>query len=76
MLILKRATWIEILKSQFVLDIDTLISNVLLGLKNMKFGDVPLTKTFHFNVIKNMDALFSWYMIKKLQSFVLVTYNL
>jgi hypothetical protein len=32
---------------------------MLLGLKNIKFGDVPLTKTFHFNVIKSMDALFS-----------------
>jgi hypothetical protein len=30
---------------------------MLLGLKNMK-GDVPLTKAFHFNVIKSMDALF------------------
>jgi hypothetical protein len=46
------------------MDIDTLVSNMFLGLINMKFGDVPLTNTFYFYVIKNMDALFSWYMQK------------
>jgi hypothetical protein len=46
------------------MDIGTLVSNMLLGLKNMKFGDFPLTKAFYFYVIKSMDALFSWYMKK------------
>ncbi len=40
---------------QFVLDIDTLISNLFLGPKNMKFGDVPSTKAFHFNVLVKME---------------------
>jgi hypothetical protein len=34
------------------------------GLENMKFGDVPLIKALYFYVIKNMDALFSWYLKK------------
>jgi hypothetical protein len=46
------------------MDIGTSVSNMLLGLKNMKFGDVPLIKAFYFYVIKNMDASFSWYLKK------------
>jgi hypothetical protein len=53
-----KKTRVEIFEIQFVLNIDTLISNMFLGLKNMEFGDVPLTKTFHFNIIKFILMLF------------------
>jgi hypothetical protein len=56
-------------KFRFVVDIGTLVSNMLLGLKNMKFGDVPLTKAFYFYETKSMDALFSWYIEKTYNPF-------
>jgi len=51
MVIILRATRVEIIEFWYVMDINILVSNVFLGLKNMKFEAIPLTKVHQFYII-------------------------
>jgi len=56
MLIIKRATHVEMMKFWDVMNFSILGSNVLFNMNNLKFEIFPLTKVHHFCIIKGTDA--------------------
>jgi len=53
---IRRAKGLEPMKINFITDLSTFGSNVLLTLKIMNFENVALTKVVHIYVIKGMNA--------------------
>jgi len=54
--LLKGKKGLKLMKINFIIDLSTFGSNVLLTLKIMNFENVTLTKVVHIYVIRDMNA--------------------
>jgi len=53
---IRKAKGLELMKTFFIINLSTFGSKVILTLKIMDFGHVPLTKVVHVYVIEGMNA--------------------
>jgi hypothetical protein len=53
---IRREKQLDLMKINFITDLSTFGSNVLLNLKIMNFENVTLTKVVHIYVIRDMNA--------------------